>query len=766
MPSYRLSLCLCLIEFVGLVDSNIYCVSYWWCQCPPGSSQNSVYQCICDFGFYELNQKCYKCIAGKYQPYYTYNPGCLTCNPGSYSGIIGASKCTLCSIGNYQSKAQATFCESCQIGVYQNKTGASVCVLCPSGTFNPQNASSKCLSCGSGQYQSKSGVSACLQCSAGQFQTLTGQSSCLPCLAGTYQNLTNQTSCLQCLTGTYQNSTGQSSCVQCSAGTYQNTTGQSSCLSCATGTYQNLTNSTGCVGCGPGTYQGTLGSSTCLWCPGATYQYLNMSSTCFKCVRSLYFTGQTVCHKCVPGQFQESNISTTCTLCAIGQSYSTEYGATACQSCTQCSDSQWFTRSCILDRDSSCAPCGDCEPRYYMTGFCVKGSSIPQFENNLLLSPRSQPNRCDPCPTCSTGTFLSDGCIQNKPPICSTCSICEGDTLLKCTPYSDTICANTVHCRSNVSYEVYNWLDPSSYCKQGQYILSVSPETGTPSCAQCPDGTYGPNGLWCELCAGYKTAYWDSTQCVCAEGTTPNVRDACDCGPGMEFLESGCVPCAAGSFSNVTLELSDAWWTQYKACDVCPPGTDSSWGATACTECLYGMYRAENDTTMCQNCSDVGYFAEDPTTPNSCVPCNASCPPEYSPQPCPMYPGEDLFKCVPCADLPRNATSTATNQSTALTACNWECDSGFYKANGTLCLPCTIGDCAPGYNRTSCTDFADSNCDLPCLDPNKPLLHSIWLSGCRWACEDGYELKAVDYLLWVQYSCVLKGSRLFDSWGR
>ena len=458
-------------------------------------------------------------------------------------------------------------------------------------------------------------------------------------------------------------------------------------------------------------------------------------------------------------------MSTSCTSCVSGQSYSPAYGATACGACTQCSDSEWFARSCTLDGDSACLPCGDCDPGYYITGFCVKGDSIPLFQNNRLAPPRSQPNRCDPCPACKNGTFLSDGCINNRAPTCSACSNCSGKTLLQCTSYSDTVCANMVHCRRGVSFQAYAWLDSTNYCKQGQYLLSVSSNSGLPSCAQCPGGTHGPNGLWCEPCPGYKTAYWDATQCVCAGGTDPNARDNCDCGPGMEFLDSGCVPCAAGSFSNWTLELADAWWTQYKPCDVCPPGTDSLPGATACTDCIFGMYRAENDTELCQNCTTVGFYAQDPTTPASCVPCNASCPGGYSPQPCPTYPRNDLFRCVPCADLPENATSTATGQSGALTACNWKCDPGYYQANGTTCLPCTAGECQPGQNRTECSDTADSNCDRPCVDPNKPLLNSGWVSGCRWACDAGYELSASDYVLWVQYSCVKSGSRLFSLWG-
>jgi hypothetical protein len=177
------------------------------------------------------------------------------------------------------------------------------------------------------------------------------------------------------------------------------------------------------------------------------------------------------------------------------------------------------------------------------------------------------------------------------------------------------------------------------------------------------------------------------------------------------------------------------------------------------------MFRVAGASELCQNCSEAGFFAADPTTNLSCVPCNASCDAGSYPTPCPTYAGNDLFLCLPCELLPGNATSTAAAQATANTACNWECDPGFYQVNASECVPCTSGPCPAGYNRSACTGLADTNCDAPCVDPKKPLLNSEWTSGCGWACADGYELSAVDYVLWVQYSCVAAGSQLFTLWG-
>ena len=410
-----------------------------------------------------------------------------------------------------------------------------------------------------------------------------------------------------------------------------------------------------------------------------------------------------------------------------------------------------------MDQNSQCSPCGSCPVGTEERGRCSRGNSFGT-EN-------AYPLYCEACPLCANGTYLSDGCVNGEQHVCSPCTVCDGDPLVQCTPLSDTICGEISDCRRNASLEVFPWLLPSHYCSQGQYVVALSPTTGAPSCAQCPEGTYGRNGLWCEVCRGYKVAYFDASQCVCYPGTVEDALGDCDCRPGNEFMDDRCAPCAAGTYDDTLLVLRDEWWTQSKACRTCPNGTDSLPGSTACQGCPFGMYREASESDMCRNCSDIGHYATDPASRASCVACNASCAPGHYPTPCPTYAGADLFLCEPCPDLPANATSTAPVGGTANTACNWQCDAGFYQANGSACEPCSSGPCDPGFNRSACTPLADSNCDAPCVAPNKPLRNSVWTAGCAWGCADGYELSAVDYVLWTQYSCVVSGSRLFDVWG-
>jgi len=377
---------------------------------------------------------------------------------------------------------------------------------------------------------------------------------------------------------------------------------------------------------------------------------------------------------------------------------------------------------------------------------------------------QSQDTLCVACPPCPDGTYLSSGCLNGAPPVCTNCSVCGDATILHCTPLSDTVCGETVHCRKPTPFEPYAWLQPAHYCAQGQYLLGLDPSTGARACARCPADTYGPNGLWCAPCPGYKTPYFDATQCVCHAGTTQNAQDDCECAGGREFLDAGCAPCAAGTYNNWTLAVGDAWWLQYKECEPCPAGTDSPAGATACAACASGTYREANGSAACQACEAEGDYAADPTAGLSCTPCNASCAPGFAPQPCPAYSGGDLFLCAPCPDPPANASSTARPGAGPGTACGWACDAGFYQANGSACVPCTAGDCPAGFNRSACTQEADSNCDTPCVDRDKPPRNSIWLPGCAWGCQEGYEATQADYLLWVQYSCVVAGARSFSWW--
>jgi hypothetical protein len=188
-------------------------------------------------------------------------------------------------------------------------------------------------------------------------------------------------------------------------------------------------------------------------------------------------------------------------------------------------------------------------------------------------------------------------------------------------------------------------------------------------------------------------------------------------------------------------------------CVACGAGNFSRAGATRCEACPYGQYRVGGQAA-CQNCTPAnsGWFAPDPAQA-ACVRCNATCagmPGWYREGAC---PGDDRYSvCRECpGGLPRNASWIPANA----TDCAFECQAGFYHAGGA-CGPCNATRvCEAGFRLTACTAGADSHCDVPCEDPDKPSVYSHWEkgAGCPWACDAGYELRVWDYVMFQLREC-------------
>ena len=276
-----------------------------------------------------------------------------------------------------------------------------------------------------------------------------------------------------------------------------------------------------------------------------------------------------------------------------------------------------------------------------------------------------------------------------------------------------------------------------------------TPPTNQPVCSPCPSHTVG-NGLFCLPCPGFKTPYFDSVSCVCQHNTGHTENDTCSCPAGHEFAESLCQPCPPDTYNPVDLELLDNWYDQYATCSPCSPGYTAPPGSTACTACLPGQYR-ETNQDGCQNCTQ-GYYAFNASDEASCVPCNTTCGTGYSQAECPLNPG--LWVCHECPPAPTNSSYYAN--------CLYTCDPGLYVFNDT-CVPCTTAPCQPGWNRTGCTHFHDSDCLTECQDDTKPLLYSNWTLGCQWACVQGYSLVTKDYGLFAIDECVAVGPSSFWS---
>ena len=416
---------------------------------------------------------------------------------------------------------------------------------------------------------------------------------------------------------------------------------------------------------------------------------------------------------------------------------------------------QYYARACTAGLNSLCGTCSSCGTGEYRTQDCFQGG----------LASAGWGGACQTCSTCVAGeTFMRRACGAREDTLCVGCSQCGGVVKTPCGAEVDTECPHTSECREDVvdneTFVEYDWMP--GRCRQGQYVTSVS--TAGVECAACPEYLWGPNGLWCERCPGFREPYFDASSCVCAANTQPVAGSHnCSCGLGYSFGDLGCLECSEGFYNDVVLELGEAWYDQTgKSCLECPAGTWSGSRSSGCYKCAFGQFSL-GGAGWCSNCSQTGYFAQSASDEASCVACNSTCEVGWYPTPCPFYAGSDLFLCLPCPDTPSNATRNPPQNARAGSACDWRCDAGFYKFDGT-CLECNASACEPGYNRSTCTDGLDSNCDEACVDAAKPEYNSQWTVGCQWACLEGYEYQVQDYYMFQLYSCVLRGAVGVYTW--
>lgn len=290
------------------------------------------------------------------------------------------------------------------------------------------------------------------------------------------------------------------------------------------------------------------------------------------------------------------------------------------------------------------------------------------------------------------------------------------------------------------SPRVYPWIGAGQRCRPGQYLAGFDSVNRSQACRPCPEGWVGLNGVFCERCGELEEPYFlDRSSCVCRFPAAMNASGDCACPDGFGQSGRECVPCGLDSYGLAG------------ACRACGAGSyASAVGSTACLPCEFGTYRLAQ-ARGCSSCGLARWFAPDAAS-DACVPCNASCAMDgwRFDRACPGD-GGGYSVCRPCErGLPENATWANW------TECAYDCAGGFYRAEGGLCLRCTEDRvCPAGYRLTPCTELADSHCDTACADANKPVIYSHWENGtdCAWACDDGYELRVWDYVMFLLREC-------------
>jgi hypothetical protein len=432
----------------------------------------------------------------------------------------------------------------------------------------------------------------------------------------------------------------------------------------------------------------------------------------------------------------------------------------ACADCTPrtCPDGQRLV-PCSDDADSACEPCAAPAPApafpFHYAPDCsvVPIAPCPPGYYNLTAG-----GDCRLCPSVASGEFTAPNASQAMVCGCfSEAGRMVGGSCLVPSPFAAGVgplptprWALGLNC-------TFRECDT-----RGCFLSSAFPR----ACSECPNGTVGRNGLWCEACPGFRDPSPAKDECLCRPPASFALdEDACLCPVGHEILGPlGCSPCPPGFRQPTPLALRDGYRVQYAMCEECPVGHGSPAGASSCAPCAAGLYR-EAGMQECARCADPRAYALDPSDRASCRACRAACDPGEEWKPCPV--NGTLFACEACAAriyADRRWVSGADNRG-----CLWECARGFFQSGDPPeCWPCSDAAglvCPPGKLLTACTAYADAHCDAACVNSSMPASNAEWSgAGCGWRCVRGSTLHTRAFLGWTEYACVSEAERSSVPW--
>ena len=789
-----------------------------------GQYQSKIQQTACDncgFGRYSSGfgfTVCQNCPVGQYS---NLDAGtlCFPCKEGEYQAVSGSALCNICPAGQYQPAQQATNCLICAAGSYQSASRGSSCTVCELGRYQPYSGYGYCFTCAvcstgqiwaSGCDTTTNGV--CANCPAGTFVTAAGRFACDDCPVGTYQAYVAQTTCQacggSCLAGSYESVScsglADRVCAQCKPGTYGPAAGLvQGCIGCESGKFQTgagMTRCETCQVCPPGNAWGLscqgARNAECTPCGVGTYNPTGAMSTCTRCGAGTYQDGTggsacKACATCTAGRYLASGCDgttdgrcETCTVCP--RSTVAACGARTDTVCKTDSAAAWW-RMTVYAKSVTGMPAS-------LNGLTMVGSTfvqhvwfssdsefqaaVPNTPNDLFVSTFELSLR-----VVQGGTYLF--CLNaNDWGYLSLNGMRLIDTWSTetCLPFTLGAGLHGVYAQQAEDYGVSGaaiwyqgpdtgnqrvlmpWEQPNAtcpwtphfypwvgivaqMCRPGQYVASFDSLSGDLSCRACPDGWAGLNGVYCERCGDLQEPYFaDRSSCVCRWPAVMNASGVCVCPDGFRQSDRQGVPCEANFYG-----VGGLCWR-------CGAGkfTNVS-GSTACWPCEFGKYRLAGQAGGCVSCGSEGWFAPDATV-GVCVQCNATCSAVDGWRVDRACPGFDGYRvCRPCElGLPANATWNRNG-----TECAYDCLEGFYREQGGRCLECSVNRvCPAGFRLTACTELADSHCDTPCEDPDKPIIYSHWKNAtaaggmdCAWECDEGYELRVWDYTMFVLREC-------------
>ena len=510
--------------------------------------------------------------------------------------------------------------------------------------------------------------------------------------------------------------------------------------------------------------------------------------------------------------------ATECIPCGVGMYSSPSTGQVDCRPCaypTACGRGAFWS-PCTTGADASCVPCeqfpnvqllytdrsryewaaeGTCRVVYNYpcpSGYWGGHGACTQCPLNSHTPPNTPTTTADTCVCDHCGHYLNGSCVVPSPfgRTTNTQTSCgETDTTWAewsgCASVSITgpdgnTSTGGGHCSPSQCGE------DTSTCTQcganGLYLEQYAPKI----CRECPNGTWGADGLQCTECPPFRVSAPDHTFCMCGTGSVFQSPDDCVCGAGYQASKAnGCTICPPGTYQAKRIILPSSNAISYAeessdACTPCPDGYEApTAGASACTRCARGWYRA-GSMPACTMCNTPGKYASDPADEYSCTACQTSCPTGQRGIPCPTRwgdqgrpglsidsnrrPGQSPY--VLCEACPSPSSTYRTLDagawewtSQAQKECTWQCKDSehFYVDEDMGCIPCATNaskQCAPGTQFVPCTRSRDAYC-TPCQNQTMPIQYAEWdlETPCAWQCAVGYEVNTKVYGEWVEYSC-------------
>lgn len=553
--------------------------------------------CVCAAG-YEPDPSgigCRQCVAGSVKAGLG-NATCAACEADTFAEVDGMEACVACA-ANASSETGATAC-FCDAGFVDSTGGdadGSACQACPANHYRTLDDAA-CVSCGTHFVSAPaSDALADCQCDAGYvFDTSLLYSACQECPDGFYKDfvsVTQDDECAPCPANT-SSPLASTDVLQCT---------------CLAG-FEAATDGVACAPCQPGTNKSSAGAGLCVDCPAHTFADALATLECTDCMaestsppgsesiddcvcnqgnaRILTPDGPQ-CSGCFPGQYAGVDACLNCT----NGTFSTEYGATECQTCPANASSVESPHvECQCKKGYKCnsidsEPCldGNCEACPVNTYSDVTTSTLhecfacqanseseeaSESQDDCLCVPgfyEQSPHECEPC----AGGFFSN---QHNVQSCEECN--DG----KFSTGSATVC-------SDCPVNSLSYVQPHSSCQCdiGYHCAGTGP-CPSGDCVACPNATFSDitgDNITCQ---------------ACQEGATSNeastLQSDCQCMAG--YFTSGpsqCTACAGGEYSEaLASETCQTCFGDYVYTPIENFPFDSSDDCSACELCADDQY--------------------------------------------------------------------------------------------------------------------------------------------------------------------------------